>query len=99
MVDRVITLKNAEELALMRKANQIVAQVLAELVAAAKPGVSTLELDQLAEQLTYKKGARPAFKGYRPHAVQYRHSLCVSINEQIVHGVPRAGRKLKTGDI
>lgn len=83
----------------MRMASQIVAEVLAELVAAAGPGVSTLELDRLAEESTIKKGARPAFKGYKPHDVEYRHSLCVSINNEIVHGIPRAGRKLKAGDI
>ncbi|MGH7837075.1 MAG: type I methionyl aminopeptidase [Candidatus Binataceae bacterium] len=94
-----ITLKNAEELALMRTASRIVAEVLSQLVAAAKPGVSTLELDRLAEELTRGKGARPAFKGYKPHTVEYRHSLCASINEEIVHGIPRAGRKLKSGDI
>jgi len=95
----VIILKNAEELALMRVASRIVAEILDEVVKAAKPGVATLELDRLAEELTYKKGAKPAFKGYRPHQVEYRHSLCVSINEEIVHGIPRAGRKLKHGDI
>jgi len=95
----VITLKNAEELALMRTASRIVAEVLVQLAAAAKPGVSTLELDRLAEELTRSKGARPAFKGYKPHTVEYRHSLCVSINDEIVHGIPRAGRKLKSGDI
>jgi methionyl aminopeptidase len=83
----------------MRRASQIVAEILVELVKAAKPGVSTLELDRLAEELTYQKGARPAFKGYKPHEVEYRHSLCVSLNEEIVHGIPRAGRKLKPGDI
>ncbi len=83
----------------MRTASRIVAEVLVEVAAAARPGVSTLELDRLAEELTRKKGARPAFKGYRPHDVEYRHSLCVSINEEIVHGIPRAGRKLKPGDI
>ncbi|MBE3604785.1 type I methionyl aminopeptidase [bacterium] len=94
-----ITLKNSEEIAVMRQASRIVAEVLAEVAAAARPGVSTLELDRLAEELTLKKGARPAFKGYRPHDVEYRHSLCVSINEEIVHGIPKAGRKLKPGDI
>ena len=49
--------------------------------------------------MTLKKGARPAFKGYKPGEVEYRHSLCVSINSEIVHGIPRAGRKLKAGDI
>jgi methionyl aminopeptidase len=94
-----ITLKNSEEIAVMRQASRIVAEVLAEVAAAARPGVSTLELDRMAEELTLKKGARPAFKGYRPHDVEYRHSLCVSINEEIVHGIPKAGRKLKPGDI
>jgi methionyl aminopeptidase len=95
----VITLKSREEIAVMRTASQIVAEVLAELAAAAKAGVSTLELDRLAEELTRKKGARPAFKGYKPGEVEYRHSLCVSINSEIVHGIPKAGRKLKSGDI
>ena len=94
-----ITLKSRDEIAVMRMANRIVAEVLDQLVAAAKAGVTTLELDRLAEELTLKKGARPAFKGYRPGAVVYRHSLCVSINEEIVHGIPKAGRKLKSGDI
>jgi methionyl aminopeptidase len=95
----VITLKRPEEIALIRRANQIVAETLDELVAAAKPGVTSLELDRLAEQLTLKKGARPAFKGYKPQAVEYRHSLCVSINNEIVHGIPSAKRRLRDGDI
>jgi methionyl aminopeptidase len=95
----VITLKRPDEIALMRRANQIVAEILDELVGAAKPGVTSLELDRVAEELTWKKGARPAFKGYKPHAVEYRHSLCVSINHEIVHGIPSAKRRLKQGDI
>jgi len=94
-----ITLKRPDEIELMRRANQIVAEILQELIAAARPGVSSLELDRLAEELTLKKGARPAFKGYRPHAVEYRHSLCVSINNEIVHGIPSAKRRLKESDI
>jgi methionyl aminopeptidase len=95
----VITLKRPNEIALMRRANQIVAETLEALVAAAKPGVTSLDLDRLAEELTLRKGARPAFKGYRPHDVEYRHSLCVSINNEIVHGIPSARRRLKEGDI
>ncbi len=94
-----ITLKRPHEIALMRQANRIVAEILDQLIAAAKPGVSSLELDRLAEELTLMKGARPAFKGYKPHAVEYRHSLCVSINNEIVHGIPSAKRRLKEGDI
>jgi len=95
----VITLKRPNEIALMRRANQIVAETLDELIAAAKPGVTSLDLDRLAEESTLRKGARPAFKGYKPHAVEYRHSLCVSINHEIVHGIPSAKRRLREGDI
>jgi len=95
----VITLRHPEEIALIRRACQIVAEILDELVAAAKPGVTSLELDGLAERLTLKAGARPAFKGYKPQAVEYRHSLCVSINSEIVHGIPSAKRRLRAGDI
>lgn len=93
-----ILLKSPEEIALIRKASMIVAEILEELAAAVKPGVTTEELDRLAEGLTYRKGARPAFKGYKPHDVIYPKSLCVSINDEIVHGIP-SGRRLKAGDI
>ncbi|HEY2487801.1 MAG TPA: type I methionyl aminopeptidase [Candidatus Binataceae bacterium] len=93
-----ITIKTSEELAIMRRASQIVAEVLDELVAEVRPGISTDELDRIAERVTLKKGARPAFKGYKPGAVVYPKSLCVAINEEIVHGIP-SGRRLKSGDI
>jgi len=94
----VITIKTAEEIAIMRQASRIVAEVLDELVAAVRPGLATDELDRIAETLTLKKGARPAFKGYKPGDVVYPKSLCVSINNEIVHGIP-SGRRLKSGDI
>jgi methionyl aminopeptidase len=94
----VITIKTAEEIAIMRQASRIVAEVLDELVAAVRPGLTTDELDRIAETLTLKKGARPAFKGYKPGDVVYPKSLCVSINNEIVHGIP-SGRRLKSGDI
>lgn len=93
-----ILLKTAEEIAVMRKASMIVAEILEELAAAVQPGITTGDLDRLAEELTYKKGARPAFKGYKPHDVAYPKSLCVSVNDEIVHGIP-SGRRLKSGDI
>ncbi len=93
-----ITIKTAEEIAIMRQASRIVAEVLDELVAAVRPGLATDELDRIAETLTLKKGARPAFKGYKPGDVVYPKSLCVSINNEIVHGIP-SGRRLKSGDI
>lgn len=93
-----ILLKTQEEIVLMRRANQIVAEVLEALTAAVRPGITTDELDKLAEDLTYQKGAKPAFKGYAPRGLVYPKSLCVSVNDQIVHGIP-SGRRLKVGDI
>jgi methionyl aminopeptidase len=94
----VILLKSPEEIVLIRRASTIVAEILDELAAAVKPGITTDELDRLAEELTYSKGARPAFKGYKPGDVAYPKTLCVSVNEEIVHGIP-SGRRLKSGDI
>jgi methionyl aminopeptidase len=93
-----ILLKSPEEIAVMRQANLIVAEILEQLVAAVRPGLTTDELDKMAERLTYEKGAKPAFKGYKPGDVVYPKSLCVSVNEEIVHGIP-SGRKLRSGDI
>src|SRR6202049_2806706 len=93
-----ILLKTAQEIALMRKANQIVAEILEAVAEAVRPGISTDELDRMAEDLIYKKGAKPAFKGYAPRGVVYPKCLCVSVNDEIVHGIP-SGRKLKAGDI
>jgi methionyl aminopeptidase len=94
----VILLKSREQLAVMRKASRIVAEILLELRRIVAPGVTTDELDALAERLTLEKGARPAFKGYAPRGVTYPKTLCVSVNEEIVHGIP-SGRKIKPGDI
>jgi methionyl aminopeptidase len=82
----------------MRKSNQIVAEVLSELKDHVAPGVTTLELDSLAEKLTLEKGARPAFKGYRVGGHVFPLSLCVSVNEELVHGIP-SGRPLAEGDV
>src|SRR5262245_44748228 len=79
----------------MRAANQFVADVLAELEAAVAPGVTTAELDRLAEKLVRDGGAVPAFKGYRG----FPATLCASINDEVVHGIPSAKRELKDGDI
>jgi len=78
----------------MAVACRIVAEVLQELVRTARPGVATLELDALAERGIKTRGGVPAFKGYRG----YPSTLCVSINEQVVHGIP-SKRRLKAGDI
>jgi methionyl aminopeptidase len=94
----VISLKSAREIEIMRRANVIVAEVLQELKARVAPGVTTLELDAVAEELTLKKGAVPAFKGYNVAGRVYPRCLCASINEEIVHGIP-SNRALREGDI
>jgi methionyl aminopeptidase len=94
----VISLKSSREIEIMRRANVIVAEILQELKQKAAPGVTTLELDVLAEELTLKKKAVPAFKGYAVAGRVFPRSLCVSINEEIVHGIP-SNRPLREGDI
>lgn len=87
--------KKSEEILIMQEANQIVAETLATLEKVVEPGITTYELDRISEDLCLKKKAVPAFKGYRG----YPASLCVSINEEVVHGIPSRKRKLKKGDI
>ena len=89
-----IILKTPDEIAVMAKASRIVAEALAVLKSAVKPGVTTDELDRLAESEIRSRGAIPAFKGYR----NYPKTLCTSVNEQVVHGIP-SKRVLKDGDI
>ncbi|MGV8057380.1 MAG: type I methionyl aminopeptidase [Smithellaceae bacterium] len=89
-----VILKLPEEIERARASNHIVAEVLSKLRDKVKPGVTTKELDIFAEELALKRGAKPAFKGYRG----YPYSLCTSINEEVVHGMPSA-RILKEGDI
>ena len=89
-----ISLKTPDEIAVMAKASRVVAEALAVLKDAVKPGVTTDELDRLAESEIRARGAIPAFKGYR----NYPKTLCASVNEQVVHGIP-SKRALKEGDI
>jgi methionyl aminopeptidase len=91
----VIVCRSAAELDQMRAANQLVASVLTELQAAVAPGVTTEDLDRLAERLVRAGGAEPAFKGYRG----FPATLCASINDEVIHGIPSPTRALKPGDI
>ena len=94
-----IVLRSRQEIELIRAACQIVAEVLHRLVEVVAPGVSTAELDALAEKWTRERGAVPAFKGYNVGGRVYPSSLCVSINEEVVHGMPSPKRILQPGDI
>ena len=90
-----ITLKTAGEIELLRRANQVVAEVLAMLEGKVAPGVSTMQLDRWSEECCRDLGATPAFKGYNG----FPGSLCASINEEVVHGIPSRKRVLREGDI
>jgi methionyl aminopeptidase len=90
-----VEIKSKDEIALMRDAGRIVSEILDELEKAVAPGVSTWDLDQLAEKLIYQKGAKPAFKGY----LGFPCVLCASVNEEVVHGIPSKKRKLAEGDL
>jgi methionyl aminopeptidase len=94
-----ISLKSLREIEIMRAANLIVAEVLAELREHVRPGVTTAELDRVAEELTRRCGAVPAFKGYEVNGRVFPKSVCVSINEEVVHGIPSEKRVLQEGDI
>ncbi len=90
-----IVCKSPAEIERMRAANEVVAAVLSDLAGAVAPGVSTAELDQRAEAAIRAAGATPAFKGYHG----YPAALCVSINDEVIHGIPSPKRLLAEGDI
>jgi methionyl aminopeptidase len=96
-----VVLKSDEELELMRQAGRIVAEVLALMREQVRPGVTTLELDALAEEEIRRQGAIPSFKGYPnniPNSKPFPATICASINDELVHGIP-GGRRLREGDI
>lgn len=95
MAAKPINRKSNHDIRLMRKAGQIVAEVHALVRENIKPGVSTLQLDELAEAHIRKSGALPTFKGY----YNFPATLCTSVNEEIVHGIPKADRIIEEGDI
>ena len=95
-----IFLKTEDEIDLMRKANQLVGSTLAELGKHIKPGVSTLQLDQVAEEFIRDHGAIPTFKNFpNPYGEPFPASICTSINDVVVHGIPSSKDVLQEGDI
>jgi methionyl aminopeptidase len=91
----VIVCRSAAELDRMREAGRLVGEVLTELAANVAPGVNTAELDDIAERRITRAGATPAFKGYHG----YPATICASINEEVIHGIPSGRRVLQEGDI
>jgi methionyl aminopeptidase len=94
-----ILLKSREEIGRMRASSGIVAEILSEIRGRVRAGVTTADLDAVAEELTRKKGARPAFKGYTVAGRPFPASICISINDEVVHGIPSERRVLRDGDI
>ncbi len=96
-----IILKSEEEIEKMRRAGRLVAEVLAAVSARAGVGVTTIELDRMAEKMIRDAGAMPAFKGYQPDFIKcgpFPATLCTSVNSEVVHGIPD-GRPLEEGDV
>jgi methionyl aminopeptidase len=91
----VIELKSTREIGLMRTAGHVLSDVVEHLRGFVKPGLSTLEIDEDVEAFIAARGAKPAFKGYRG----FPATVCISINEEVVHGIPSAHRRIKEGDI
>jgi methionyl aminopeptidase len=91
----VIVCRSAEELERMREAGRLVGEVLTELAALVAPGVTTADLDVVAEQRIVRAGATPAFKGYHG----YPATICASINDEVIHGIPSGRRVLNEGDV
>jgi methionyl aminopeptidase len=91
----VIVCRSAAELERMREAGRLVGEVLTELAAHVAPGVTTADLDELAEKRIRRAGATPAFKGYHG----YPATICASVNEEVIHGIPSGRRVLQEGDV
>jgi methionyl aminopeptidase len=95
-----IFLKTEDEIELMRQANQLVGRTLGELARHIRPGVTTLQLDRIADEFIRDHGAVPTFKGFpNPYGGPFPASICTSVNDVVVHGVPDAVTVLKEGDI
>lgn len=96
--DRQVTIKTAHELEIMRQAGRINAEALAAARAAIRPGATTADVNAAAEEVLRKYGVYSPFKNY-PGPYPYPASTCVSVNEELVHGIPSKSRRLKVGDI
>lgn len=95
-----IFLKTEDEITLMRKANQLVGATLAEVGRHIKPGVTTLQLDKIADEYIRDHGAEPTFKNFpNPFGGPFHGSICTSVNQVVVHGIPSDADVLKDGDI
>jgi methionyl aminopeptidase len=96
-----ITIKSKKEIEIMREGGRILAEILEKLRREVKPGISAFELDRLARELVFSYGARPSFLGYKPGGLgkSYPAALCVSVNDEVVHGIPTRNKIISEGDL
>lgn len=94
-----VTIKSAKEIEAMREGGKILASVMEAVLAMIAPGVNALELDSLAEKMIWESGGVPAFKGYGGPHNPFPATLCVSFNDEVVHGVPSKNKIIKEGDV
>ena len=96
-----ITIKTSEEISILKEGGRRLSNILRELASRVKPGVSSMEIDQLGRELALRDGDKPAFLGYRPEGVKkpYPASVCISINNEVVHGIPNEKKIFADGDI
>lgn len=99
IVSRPARYKKPQEIEKIRQAGRIVSHVLALLRDNTRAGISTLELDEIAHQEIARQGGTPSFLGHRHGQHVYHHALCASVNDEVVHGIPRSDRVLKEGDL
>ncbi|MEA2621535.1 MAG: methionyl aminopeptidase [Chloroflexota bacterium] len=96
--ERRVTLKSASQIERMAVAGRLVADVLDRVGEELRPGITTLELDTMAEEVIRQRGGIPSFIGVEGHLAPYRHSLCISMDEEVVHGIP-GRRRIREGQI
>ncbi|EKE19517.1 MAG: Methionine aminopeptidase [uncultured bacterium] len=94
-----IHIKNEAEIAIMRKAGKALTEIMQKISETVCEGVSTMEIDKLAERLVFEYGGKPAFKGYGDKNNPFPATICASINDEIVHGIPSEEKILKEGDL
>jgi methionyl aminopeptidase len=94
-----IHIKTEAELVIMRKAGKLLAGIMQEIGSQVRPGISTMQIDKLAEELVLRCGAKPAFKGYGGGKNPFPATVCASVNDEIVHGIPSDDKVLENGDI
>lgn len=94
-----VSIKTEKEIEKMRQAGQILKEIMQEIGKEVRPGVDTLQLDKLAEELVFARGGKPLFKGYGGGKNPFPGTICASINDEVVHGIPGTERVLNEGDI